>query len=324
MRFLFCLLLLSAAAPADADGPTLAERVTSINEDLLAGYIQPLVNAFGAGVSTGLFQSAYSHEFLGFDIGVRFMSIRIPEAAKYFDGAALLCSLTVDSLVYYEVPIEGLSTVFGPDTSYTVPVEGYAISIPAVIPGGFELSSAPLVMPQLNVGLPFGAELALRYLPFTFEGTRMNFFGIGVKQELNKFPLFKPIPLPVAVAVGAAYQRFDIENQDRQVLANSGTWNLQLLVSKRIGPLEPTIGFGVENTRVHFDYTFEYEIPDTISGMPYERLTVEQDISLDLTGQNRYRTIIGGTLRLGALYLHYDYNIATYATHNAGLGFSFR
>ena len=324
MRMLLCLLLVSAAASADDPGSTLADRVMSINEDLLTGYVQPLVNAFGAGVSSGLFQSAYSHDLLGFDVGLRIMSIRIPEAAKYFDSAVLLCSLAVDSLVYYELPIESLSTVFGPDTSYTVPVEGYAISIPSVIPGGFELSSAPLVMPQLNLGLCFGAELALRYVPFTFEGTRMHFFGIGVKQELNKFPLFKTIPLPVALAVGAAYQRFNIENRDRLVLANASIWNLQVLASKRIGPLEPTIGFGVENTRVHFDYTFEYEIPDTTSGIPYERMTVQQEISVDLAGQNRYRTIIGGTVRLGALHLHYDYNAAPYATHNVSVGFSFR
>ncbi|MBE0433653.1 hypothetical protein IBX73_09350, partial [candidate division WOR-3 bacterium] len=189
---------------------------------------------------------------------------------------------------------------------------------------GFELSSAPLIMPQLNVGLLFGAELAVRYIPFTFEGTRMNFFGIGIKQELNKFPLFKPIPLPVAIALGAAYQRFNIENRDRMVLANSSTWNLQALVSKRIGPIEPMLGFGVENTRVHFDYTFAYEIPDTISGIPYERITVQQEVSVALTSQGRYRTIVGCTLMLGLLHIHYNYNIAPYATHNASLGFSFR
>ncbi|MBE0434158.1 hypothetical protein IBX73_11950, partial [candidate division WOR-3 bacterium] len=131
MKYFICILILTAAVSADEPGQTLADRVTSINEELLLGYAQPLVNAFGTGISTGLFQSAYSHELLGFDIGVRFMSIHIPEAAKYFDGVALLCSLALDSLVYYELPIESLSTVFGPDTGFTVPVQGYTISIPS-------------------------------------------------------------------------------------------------------------------------------------------------------------------------------------------------
>jgi hypothetical protein len=302
----------------------LADRILNINEDLLESYIQPLINAFGTGVSTGLFHSAYSHDVLGFDIGVRFMSIHIPEAAKYFDGIALICSLALDSLVYYEVPLESVSTVFGPNQEIIIPVQGYAVSIPTSIPTGFELSSAPLIMPQVNIGLVFGMELAVRYVPFTFEGTRMNFIGVGAKQELNKFPLFKPIPLPIALAIGAAYQRFDIENRDRMVIAKTSTWNLQALASKKIGPLEPMLGIGIERTKAYFNYVFEYEIPDTINGIPYERITVQQEVSLHLESQNRYRAIVGCTLRLGSLYVHYDYNITPYSTHNVSMGISVR
>lgn len=309
---------------ADGLEQYLADRISNINEDLLESYIQPLINAFGTGVSTGLFHSAYSHDVLGFDIGVRFMSIHIPEAAKYFDGIALICSLALDSLVYYEVPLESVSTVFGPNQEIIIPVHGYAVSIPTSIPTGFELSSAPLIMPQVNIGLVFGMELAVRYVPFTFEGTRMNFIGVGAKQELNKFPLLKPIPLPIAFAIGAAYQRFDIENRDRMVIAKTSTWNLQVLASKKIGPLEPMLGIGIERTRAYFNYVFEYELPDTINGIPYERITVQQEVSLHLESQNRYRAIAGCTLRLGSLYVHYDYNITPYSTHNVSMGISVR
>jgi len=324
MKYILCVLLIVTTVSANGLEQYLADRILNINEDLLQSYIQPLINAFGTGVSTGLFHSAYSHDFLGFDIGVRFMSIHIPEAAKYFDGIALLCSLTLDSLVYYEIPLESVSTVFGPSQELIIPVQGYAVSIPSAIPAGFELSSAPLIMPQINVGLIFGAELAIRYVPFTFEGTRMNFFGIGVKQELNRFPLFKPIPLPIGIAIGAAYQRFDIENRNRMVIAKSSTWNLQALASKKIGPLEPLLGFGIERTRAYFNYIFEYEIPDTINGIPYERITVQQEVSLHLESQSRYRAIVGCTLRLGSLYVHYDYNITPYSTHNVSLGIGIR
>lgn len=325
MKYVIILALLVSILPANGIEQALGERISSINENLLGSYIQPLLNAFGTGVSTGIFQSAYSHDLLGFDVGVRLMSIHIPEAAKYFDGIALICSLAIDStLTYSEVDLESLSTVFGPDSELVIDLPGFAVSIPTTIPGGFELSSAPLVMPQINVGLILGTEIAIRYVPFTFEGTRMSFFGIGVKQEMNRFPLFRPIPLPIGIAIGGAYQRFDIENDARNIIARTTTWNVQAIVSKTIGPLEPMVGFGIERTRAHFNYIFEYEIPDTVNWNPEDRITVEQEISVHLESQNRYRTIVGCTLKLGLLHLHYDYNITPYATHNVSLGISVR
>ena len=324
MKYIISLLiifnLLSAAGLEDY----LADRIENVNEELLQSYIQPLVNAFGTGISTGLFTSAYSHDILGFDVGLRVMSIHIPEASRYFDGIALACSLAMDSLIYYEIPLENLSTVFGPEQEINLPISGNSIGIPTNIPTGFDISSAPLVVPQINVGLVFGTELAVRYVPFTFEGSRMNFFGIGIKQELTKFPLFKPIGIPFAVAIGAAYQRFNIQNRDRRAIANTSTWNLQALVSKRLGPLEPVIGVGIENTRAYFNYVFEYEIPDTVNNIPTELITVEQEVTFHLESQSRYRSIIGCTLHLGHLYFHYDYNFTPYSSHNVIVGFSFR
>jgi hypothetical protein len=324
MKYITCALLLFSLASANGLEDYLAGRIQNINEDLLQAYVQPLVNAFGTGISTGLFHSAYSHELFGLDIGLRMMSIHIPEASKYFDGVALACSLALDSLVYYEIPLENLSTVFGPEQVIDLPLSGNAIGIPTNIPTGFNISSAPLIVPQVNVGLVFGTELAIRYVPFTFEGSRMNFFGIGVKQELNKFPLFKPIGMPIAIAIGVAYQRFSIQNEERKAIANTSTWNLQVLLSKRLGPLEPLIGFGIENTKAYFNYIFEYEIPDTVDNIPTELITVEQEVRMHLVSQSRQRSIIGCTLQLGNFYIHYDYNFTPYSTHNGIVGFSFR
>jgi hypothetical protein len=325
MKNIICIsLIVAALLSAQTLEERLAERILRINEELLQGYTQPLINCFSTGISTGLFHSAYSHEFFGFDLGVRFMYINIPQSARTFDGAALLCSLTLDSLVYYEVQLESLSTVFGPGGDIVVPTTGNSIGIPSTIPAGFDRAYAPLIMPQVNIGLLFGAEFAIRYIPFIFQGSRMNFFGIGFKQEINKFPLFKQVPIPFALAFGAAYQKFDIETHDRTVIANSKTWNFQILASKRLGPFEPLIGVGIENTYANFRYIFEYEIPDTISGIPYEYMTVQQPVSVSLKSQSRYRTTVGCSFHMGFIFIHYDYNITPYATHNGMLGLSFR
>jgi len=329
MKIIASLLLcaLASSLMAQQPGDDLIDRIIGISENLLAGYAQPLVNVFGTGISTGLFHSAYSHDLLGFDFGIRLMYINIPRSAKYFDGTVVICSLALDStirLVQYEMEIENLSTVFGPWDETVVPTQGYALAIPPVIPGGFNISSIPLAMPQLNIGLVLGSEIAVRYVPITFEGAKIRFIGFGVKQQLNKLPPLSLARLPFAVAVAGAYQKFTVETSSREVVVSSKALNLQAIISARIGVLEPMLAFGMENITADFDYTFEYEIPDTISGIPFEQLTIQEEISVHLKGQNRYRTVVGLTLHTGLLFMHYDYSFTPYSTHNIILGFTWR
>jgi hypothetical protein len=329
MKYIALVLLCSTLVlSAQSLEEHIAETILRMNESLLEGYAQPLINCYSTGISSGLFHSAYSCDFFEFELGFNMMYIDIPGDAKFFDGSALLCSLALDTLSYYleyyEVEIESLSTVFGPAVEIEVPTQGNAIGIPMTIPAGYDRSFAPLIMPQVNVGLFFGLEAALRYVPFRFQGSRMDFFGVGLKQEINSFPLFKNLPLPIALAVGGAYQQFDLETADRSVIAKSRTWNFQVLASKRIGPFEPMVGFGIENTYAKFNYVFEYEIPDTISGIPYEYINVQQNIAATMRNQHRYRKTIGCSLHMGSLFFHYDYNITPYTTHNATIGVRFR
>ncbi len=300
----------------------LAERLEKISKELLEGYTQPLVTAFGTGISTGLFHSAYSHDFLGFDLGVRAMYIRIPNSARYFAGTALICSLTADSLVFETIELDSLSTVFGSGNTTIVPTSKNSVGIPPSIPGGFDVSYVPLILPQLNIGLFRGGELAIRYIPFTYKGSRVIFLGLGFKQELTRLLGLKSAP--VALAVGGAYQDFGIKDSLGNEVVNSETWNLQFLISKRIAVFEPFLGVGLERTKVFFPYEFNYEIPDTISGIPTDRISITEEINVELRGQNEYRAIVGFTLRIGVLYLHYDYNVLPYSTHNAILGLSVR
>jgi len=301
----------------------LAEKIKKVSENLLEGYTQPLITSFGTGISTGLFHTARSHKTLGFDIGVRIMYIQIPEFAKYFDAKVLTCSLANNRLDYDSLILDSTSTIFGPKERTDVPVSGSAVGIPPYIPGGFNLSGFPVAMPQLNVGIISGSELAIRYIPFTFRGSSVNFLGIGLKQNINSLPFMKSLTLPVDIAIGGAIQDFGIEDSNGYQIVNSHTWNLQLVVSKNLIAFEPMVGFGFEGTKVYFKYDFEYEIPDTLN--PGENITVTDNVDIELIAQNSYRAIMGFTFKLGIFYLHYDYNLVShYKTHNAILGFSLR
>ncbi len=322
-KYVFFITILCSILWAQGE-EALAERIKRVNAELLEGYAQPLITAFGTGISTGLFHTAYSHDFLGFDLGVRGILVHIPNSAKYFTGKALICSLSTDGFVCDTIEIDSLSTVFGPKEATLVPTSGNAIAIPPEIPAGFGISYAPLVVPQLNIGLFRGSEVAIRYIPFTFKGSRVRFLGIGVKQELTRLFGFSPALKPVAIAIGGAYQDFSIKDSLGEQIAKSRTWNLQVLISKRVAVFEPFFGAGLEGTKVYFPYEFEFEIPDTISGIPTDRRTVTEKIDVKLHSQNQYRAMVGFTLKLEFFYVHYDYNITPYATHNVHLGISMR
>ncbi len=300
----------------------LAEKIERLSKGLLIGYTQPLVTAFGTGISTGLFHSAYSHDFLGFDLGVRLMYIRIPNTARFFKGKAVVYSLAGDTLVCDSVELDSISTIFGPKQHTTVTTRKNAIGIPPSIPGGFDLAYVPLVLPQLNVGLFRGSELAIRYIPSTFKGSKVRFLGLGFKQELTRLLGLKSVP--VAIAIGGAYQAFGVKDSLGNQIVNARTWNLQFIISKRIAVFEPFIGTGFEGTKVSFPYEFTYEILDTTGVIPTDLIQVIEDINVELHSQNEYRAMAGFTLRIGFFYIHYDYNILPYATHNAIFGLSYR
>ncbi len=320
-KYLSLVIVMVSLHWAQVDEP-LAEKIEKMSRELVEGYTQPLITAFGTGISTGLFHSAYSHDFLGFDLGVRGILVQVPNSARYFSGKALICSYNGQGLVCDTIEFDSLSTVFGPKNTTVVPTTRNAVGIPPSIPGGFDVSYVPLVVPQLNVGFFRGSEIAVRYMPFTYKGSRVKFFGLGFKQELTRLLGLKLTP--VAIALGGAYQEFGIKNSLGEQVVNSKTWNLQFLISKRIAVFEPFLGVGLERTKVFFPYEFNYELPDTINGVPTGRMSITEEINVELVSQNEYRAIVGFTFRIGFFYLHYDYNILPYSTHNGIFGVSIR
>jgi len=300
---------------------SLADKITSIGEDLLEGYTQPFTTAFGTAVATGLFHSAYSHDVLGFDLGVRVMYIHIPSDAKYFQGNALLCSLAAGELVCDTVELDSVSTIFGPDVDTDVST-GNAVGVPPYIPGGFNLGGVPFAMPQLNIGLLFGSEIAIRYLPpITFEESKLSFLGIGFKQEITKLPGLKQVPMPFAIAIGAAYQMFNVKDAEGEEILKSKTWCVQIIASKRLAVFEPFVAAGLEGTNIDFHYDFEYELPSPIDG---QTVSFTRPVDVTLSSQTNYRAVAGFTLRMGFFYIHYDFNMSRYKTHNAIVGLTFR
>jgi hypothetical protein len=335
MKLLTCLLsiLLISFSFAQDDDESAIDKIRQLGGNNLAAYAEPLMEGFGVALGTGIFHTAYTHDILGFDIGMRLMMVGIPNSSRYFTGTAVACSLADGELVCYDVELDSLSTIFGPSGATWVDTEGNAVAIPPVFPGGLDVTRLPFVMPQVSVGLPIGLEFALGYLPLSFtfplnQESKLRFYRIGGKWSINKAPPSKNIPFPLAIAIGGLYQRGRLE-AERGGSVTMTAWNLQLLISKRMKlkyfiDYEPYAAIGVEGTKFNYNYTFEYSIPDTINDIPEDRIEVIELLDIDYRLPNRFRTVLGMTLYFGPVYLHYDYNIVTYKTHNLMLGITIR
>ncbi len=306
VMLLFFAFLLGNESPVD--------KIKSVGEELLKSYTQPLINSFGILTNTGLFHSAYTHSLLGFDLSLKLSLLPIPQSARFFSDSALACSLRpgIDSLLFFKVYLESAPTIFGSTKPETVSVPGNAVAIPKVLPGGLNLPLIFYFTPQLNVGLPFGSELTLRYIPFPFKLTKVKIYGVGLKSNLNQLSLLKN--LPFALALGLAYQSFTIGD----VLKASNV-SAHLLAGKRLLSLEPSVGLAYEMTKVNFNYDFRYKVPS-----PTGEIEKTKEVKISLKGKNRFRANLGCGLKLGPLFCHLAYEKALYPVFALTTGLSLR
>jgi hypothetical protein len=297
--FLVFLFVFSVNTAVSAN---LIDMIKQMTEDNLKGYTQPLITSFGEATGSGLYHTAATHGLLGFDIGLKAMWVPIPESAKTFIAKVMVLSLHDTSFIY-----ETTATVFGKSGPDQVSIPPNSFAIPPTFPGGFNLPGFPFLMPQLSVGLIKGTEVMVRYIPISFKGADVQIFGAGLKIGLNKLLNLKL--LPVDVAVQGAYQVFNIGD-----IIKSSTFSANVHASKTFLVLTPYIGLGYEKTKMNFEYTFSYQLPEP----------TDVPIKVFITGENHFRAVVGMTLKLAILMIHADYNIAKYPSFNGGIGLSLR
>lgn len=187
---IFCIFQVAYAdSSADSSGGSLFEQM---GEDILKPYVSPLVTSIGIGMGSGLFHRADAHKILGFDFSIKTMWIPIPKNAKTHTYRVMKLSVdtATQAMDTTYVNIEG-STILG-DSEVVVPVAPNETAIPDKIPGGINFPGVPFAAPQLNLGMPFGTEVMLRWIPSIpikmgedEEKQNIGFFGAGLKWEVT-------------------------------------------------------------------------------------------------------------------------------------------
>ena len=331
-----------------------AQSLPNFDEIIIAGgadmstymnhYIRPFMNSFGTGVANGWYNTAATHEPLGFDLTFYVSLVSVPDQDLTFN---FLQSEYNNLRLATGGPDAVLPTLIGGTTgglqfvsSVTDPVTGTEVTSPPFdVPGGvgedIPTKNIPVPMLQLAVGVVKNTELIVRYAPTVTIGDdfELKFFGIGLKHDFKQWiPGIKTIPIDLSILIGYTNLNTDF------FFSNTGTsvvqvspgskasfdariWTVQALVSKKISVLTVYGGIGYNSINSEYDMTGEYGFQDVLD--PPKTVFVEDPVSLEFP-LNGFRATAGLRLKFAIFTLHADYTLQEYNTLTVGFGFSVR
>ncbi len=327
-------LLFSTAAHAQ----NLGETLSTVGEEYAQLYVDPLIDALGADLNTGLFHTADVGGGLlpAIDIyaGAKIPATLVSASDKTFD---LTYQDTQPVTVQYQgrrytvqVPVtyraENAPTVFGTDeapiltahaqgTATVVDDQGNTHEVPydttlsmETIGGLVDTEIAPIVVPHVSVGSVFGTDIMIRYLPeITQEDYgSLTMWGLGIRHDIDQH-----IPgLPVDIAVQAGTQNISIADDTNDKLANVNAYAVNAAVSKTFHLLTVYGGLQWESSTVDVNYTIQ-PVGEDAEPVP---------ISFTQKGANQYRLLAGVSFGLGPVVINADYSVGNLQVVSAGIG----
>ncbi|MDA3814192.1 MAG: hypothetical protein PF570_08070 [Candidatus Cloacimonetes bacterium] len=323
MKKVFFSLLLIIMITALFAG--VQEKLEQFGKDNGMVYVKPLVTAFGTTMNTGLFNTAKVLKPFAFGLNVNMMAAFVPKEDKIFTAVRpdlfIVNPIDTTQVIYlYEDEELESATIFGKDGATFIHnsdlnsiLGSDADQLDLSLPNGANLPAVPFLMPQFNLGLPFGNEIMVRGFP-KFEINKdigdIGFWGIGLKHSVSQY-----IPLiPIDIAVQAAYQNLYVGD----ILTFSNI-NANLEVSKKLLMWTLYTGVGYDKTNVTAKYDYTYKIVNQDNDIE----SIEDNIKFDVDGENEYRATAGIRYSLLLLKLYADYTISKYSVFNAGIGVSF-
>jgi len=361
------LLFSSASVKAQMDAKDIMKAGMGDANTLMQAYMGPMFKSMGAGLNGGWFNTAKPHGIGGFDVTICFNVAQAPTADQSFTPSAL----GFKKLQLSPGQEDKAPTIFGDSK------QGPEMYLPATItipdyanPGGtkdttvllskFNLPQGtgvpyfPMPTAQIALGVGFGTEVAVRYMPTMKAGDfEAGLFGFAVKHDFKQWiPGIAMMPFDLSAMFGytktsvtlgfgskglyptadtaQVYRPADLPSFDGQKLSfEASGWTLNVLLSKKLGPITPYLGLGYQRSSVTFDMKGNYplEIANdkaaTMGDPSFGKATRYASFSdpIHLTGNlSGFRTTVGLRLKLLLLTIHADYTLAEYKMFTAGVG----
>lgn len=326
-------------------------------EVILQEYLEPFANIVGSDLNAGWYNTARPHKLGGLDVTATVSWAKAPASALTYDASELELNGELEPSPSYISPTIAGEQETRPELFYTQTVDMGGGNYEDVeyarftLPNGSGVDFFPLPMAQLTVGLPFGTDVSVRFIPTVGYGDygKIGLWGVGGKHSLTQWiPGLKKFEF-LDISVQGGYTKVsssihvtvepldtDIDpyptyNWDDQfIIQNVEGWTLNLLASQTLPVITFYEGIGYASSLVELllegHFPIHYVITDLdspeLGQTTYE--IVENPISTKYENYNNLRLNVGARIKLGVLTLHYDFTYTLYATHSAGIGISFR
>ena len=278
----------------------LAERLESLSKENARGYMSPFADAVGAGLNSGLYNSAKTLKpIIGFNVKVNTVMLSIPSSDKTYIAKSPDPNIWADNVE--------TSTIFGKRERKKLTYLGGNTNLDIPLYGGLDMNNFYLPSVSLSYGLPMGIELMARYMPEIEPGKaigKISFWGAGVKYDIDQHI---PVPIPfLNIAAQSVYQQMTIGS-----VADMSTIAFNLLASANF----PFIGFyggiGYESSTLDVGYTFKSK----------DENAEPTRVNLKIDSENDMKMTVGVKLSpLPLIDVFADYSVAKFNSLNVGVG----
>lgn len=280
-----------AAAPASAQ---LETNLSSLGEENVKGYLDPMPNSLSAMLNAAIFRTG--------DVPVTGFNLSI-------DAKGMVANFEDDDREYQTVASGGFESTTAPtvigNTQGQVQ-EGGPGGASVAFPGGFDMDKFAVAVPQLSIGSVMGTRAIVRYITLDMSESDlgdMEVFGIGAQHSISQY--FQDFP--VDVAAGVMYQNFKIGDE----VLDAETWAFNVTGSKKFGvkvSFEPYVGVGVDTFEMKANYV------DT---------SLSEDVQVEFDRQNDLHLALGAGVNLPVVRVHAEYTVAASNGFAGGLSFGF-
>ncbi len=298
------------------------QQTQLINDMLLVADNFAAPGAEGAALqsSAGWFSSASTLDKWKFEVSLHGNGLFVPSGKKN----QLSSNRDFSILRFRGSDNALLPTVYGGDTDavFEGSIFGQQFSFDAI--DGLDKGMLIHPFPQVTVGLPYGTEVAVRFLPsIVVNDVGLSTYGAGVKHNFSQYLERRFDPEDFQFAAAATYSNFKVDYAFSQLSipsllelnridVDADLWFFQVLGSKLYDSFEVFGGLGVTLSQ------FEYKMGGTGSALPL--------LNQELAGLHGNSTKFKGDI--GFNYYFNNFKISSMFTasnfFNANIGLHYR
>jgi len=345
------LILISSISFSQIDNVDFLKGGTTDAVKIIGAYFAPFANAFGAGLNGGWYNTAKPHKLGGFDLTISFNVGLIPSSAGTFN---------VDELGLTSLEGTGLAPTISGSKNMARPALTKVVNVPPdVTVATFQLAPGtgwkivPVPTAQIGVGLPFGTELKIRYMPkLPIKDADISLWGVGIMHSIMQYikgakllpvdislfggytKLMTNIPISLQPGANQAYTNSSYIDasafKDQKMSASVGAWNISVLASVKVPVVTFYGGLGYSKTVTDIRLKGNYPLPlpdpavSLVDGVYKDAGVVNNFPAITIKNFSGIRANLGVRVKFSVVTFQVDYTRSQYNVISTGLGISFR